>query len=67
MSGDRDVDRWPNVQAAEGRTTYVALDEPFIGGLARACGTPAAERTADRLAIYVPAGRGRPSPPSRSA
>ena len=46
-----------NVQAAEGRATYVAMDEPFIGGLARACGTPAAERTADRLAIYVPAVR----------
>jgi hypothetical protein len=46
-----------NVQAAGGTVTYIAMDEPFIGGLARRCGTPAMERTANRLAVYIPAVR----------
>jgi hypothetical protein len=42
-----------NVQAARGRVTYIAMDEPFAaGGLAAACGGPALVPTADRLVTY---------------
>jgi hypothetical protein len=44
-----------NIEAAGGRVTYIALDEPFIGGLSRRCGGPAFAPTADRLAVYLPA------------
>jgi hypothetical protein len=53
----RTIEALRNVQAAGGRVTYVAMDEPFIGGLSRRCGGPAFEPTADRLATYIPAVR----------
>jgi hypothetical protein len=40
------------VSAAGGRVDYLAMDEPFIGGLSQRCGGPAFEPTADRLATY---------------
>ena len=53
----RTLEALRNVQAAGGRVTYVAMDEPFIGGLGRRCGGPSLAPTADRLAVYIPAVR----------
>lgn len=36
-----------------GVVSYIALDEPFIGGLSRRCGGPAFEPTVDRLVTYM--------------
>jgi hypothetical protein len=44
-----------NVQAAGGRVSYIAMDEPFTSGIGRRCGGPSFVPTADRLAIYIPA------------
>jgi hypothetical protein len=41
------------VEAAGGIVSYIAQDEPFVSGRARACGGPALEPTADRVAAYV--------------
>ncbi|HVL66517.1 MAG TPA: hypothetical protein VM364_04555 [Vicinamibacterales bacterium] len=44
-----------NVAAAGGLVSYLAMDEPFIGGLSPWCGRPVMERTADRLHTYMTA------------
>jgi hypothetical protein len=54
---DATVESLRNVRAAGGVVTYVAMDEPFTGGRARACGGGAFPPTADRLAVYIPAVR----------
>ena len=46
-----------NVRAGGGVVTYVAMDEPFAGGLVRRCGGVDFSTTADRLAVYIPAVR----------
>jgi hypothetical protein len=53
----RTLEALRNVQAAGGRVTYLAMDEPFTGGLVRRCGGPSLVPTADRLAVYIPAVR----------
>ena len=53
----RTVEALRNVQAAGGRVTYVAMDEPFTAGVGRRCGGPSLAPTADRLAVYIPAVR----------
>src|SRR5439155_16924458 len=40
-------------QSAGGNVAYLAMDEPFVSGRSRACGGPALEPTADRVATYV--------------
>lgn len=41
------------VRSAGGIVSYLAMDEPFIGGLSPRCGGPHFERTADRLRTYI--------------
>jgi hypothetical protein len=41
------------IEAAGGAVSYLAMDEPFVSGRARACGGPALEPTADRVATYI--------------
>ena len=43
------------IEDAGGQLTYLAMDEPWVSGRARACGGPALEPTADRVAIYMAA------------
>lgn len=45
------------IREAGGAVTYLAMDEPFIGGLSQRCGGPAFEPTADRLRTYMTAVR----------
>ena len=56
-SVNRTLEALLNVRAAGGRVTYLAMDEPFTGGLVRRCGGPSFVPTADRLAVYIPAVR----------
>jgi hypothetical protein len=56
-SVDRTLEALRNVRAAGGRISYLAMDEPFIGGQVRRCGGPSFVPTADRLAVYIPAVR----------
>ncbi|HTL43975.1 MAG TPA: hypothetical protein VL262_06515 [Vicinamibacterales bacterium] len=41
------------VERAGGIVSYLAMDEPFASGRAPACGGPALEPTADRVAVYM--------------
>ena len=41
------------IEAAGGKVSYLAMDEPFAAGRAPVCGGPALEPTADRVAQYV--------------
>ena len=41
------------IRDAGGIVSYLAMDEPFIGGLSPRCGAPHFERTADRLRTYI--------------
>jgi len=41
------------VQTASGTVSYLAMDEPWVSGRSRACGGPALEPTADRVAFYM--------------
>jgi hypothetical protein len=41
------------VQAAGGTVSYISMDDPFAAGSDAACGGPALEPTADRIAAYV--------------
>jgi hypothetical protein len=41
------------VEAAHGKVSYIAMDDPFASGRDRVCGGPALEPTADRIATYV--------------
>src|SRR5258708_1161761 len=41
------------VEGAGATVSYIAMDEPFVSGRSRACGGPALEPTADRVATYV--------------
>jgi hypothetical protein len=56
-SVDATLESIRNVQAGGGVVTYLAMDEPFTGGLVRRCGGPSLTPTADRLAVYIPAVR----------
>jgi len=56
-SVNRTLEALLNVRGAGGRVTYLAMDEPFTGGLVRRCGGPSFVPTADRLAVYIPAVR----------
>jgi hypothetical protein len=50
------------IDAGGGAVDYVAMDEPWVSGRARACGGPALEPTADRVAFYMSSvGRAYPS------
>jgi hypothetical protein len=40
------------VEAAGGTVSYLAMDEPFLSGLAPVCGGPSLTPTADRLIVY---------------
>jgi hypothetical protein len=53
MSVDRTLEALSNVRAAGARVSYLAMDEPFTGGLVRRCGGPSLVPTADRLAVYI--------------
>jgi hypothetical protein len=51
-----------SIEDAGGTLTYLAMDEPWVSGRARACGGPALEPTADRVALYMSAvGRAYPA------
>ncbi len=41
------------IDNAGGTLAYLAMDEPWVSGRARACGGPALEPTADRVAVYM--------------
>jgi hypothetical protein len=41
------------VESAGGTVDYIAMDEPWVSGRSRACGGPALEPTADRVAFYI--------------
>ena len=41
------------IESAGGMVSYLAMDDPFAGGLAPACGGPAPEPSADRVATFV--------------
>jgi hypothetical protein len=43
------------IENAGGTLAYLAMDEPWVSGRARACGGPALEPTADRVATYMSA------------
>lgn len=43
------------IDNAGGTLAYLAMDEPWVSGRARACGGPALEPTADRVAVYMSA------------
>jgi hypothetical protein len=43
------------IHNAGGTLAYLAMDEPWVSGRARACGGPALEPTADRVAVYMSA------------
>lgn len=43
------------IETAGGDLAYLAMDEPWVSGRARACGGPALEPTADRVALYMSA------------
>ena len=43
------------VVAAQGRVSYLAMDEPFLSGRAAVCGGPDLAPTADRLRTYMSA------------
>ena len=47
------------IKAAGGTLTYLAMDEPFIGGRSSRCGGPSFAPTADRLRTYMTAVRQR--------
>jgi hypothetical protein len=50
------------IDNAGGTLAYLAMDEPWVSGRARACGGPALEPTADRVAVYMSAvGRAYPA------
>jgi len=41
------------IEDAGGQLSYLAMDEPWVSGRAKACGGPALEPTADRVALYM--------------
>jgi hypothetical protein len=41
------------IDDAGGTLAYLAMDEPWVSGRSRACGGPALEPTADRVALYM--------------
>jgi hypothetical protein len=43
------------IDSGGGSLAYLAMDEPWVSGRARACGGPALEPTADRVAVYMSA------------
>jgi hypothetical protein len=43
------------IENAGGTLAYLAMDEPWVSGRARACAAPALEPTADRVATYMSA------------
>jgi hypothetical protein len=43
------------IERAGGQVSYLAMDEPWVSGRAKACGGPALEPTADRVATYMTA------------
>jgi len=49
----RSADAIRAVTAAQGRVSFLAMDEPFLSGRAPQCGGPDLEPTADRLQTYV--------------
>jgi hypothetical protein len=49
------LDALTAVERARGQVSYLAMDEPWVSGRAKACGGPALEPTADRVATYMTA------------
>jgi hypothetical protein len=50
------------IESAGGQLSYLAMDEPWVSGRSKACGGPALEPTADRVAVYMSAvNRARPA------